>query len=236
MRYPVRFIHSVWVCGAMAFLSASCGVIDWISPAPSPTLAHPTPMAAIPTPTATPTARISGESGAALDALITKGYPLFSGAVLVARRSEILLSKGYLYANWELESPNTPQTKFRIASLTKAFTAAAILQLQGEGKLNVQDPICKYLEFCPQAGQGAGGQKGVWQEITIQHLLTHTPGIPEYTTLPGALEQANERHSHAELIATFQNEPLLFPPGGRYSYSNSNYVLLGAVVVRKGRG
>lgn len=162
--------------------------------------------------------------------MITKGYPLFSGAVLVARRGEILLSKGYLYANWELESPNTPQTKFRIASLTKAFTAAAILQLQEQGKLSVQDPICRYLERCPQAKQESGGEAGSWREITIHQLLTHTSGIPEYTTLPGALEQANLRRSHAELIASFQDEPLLFPPGERYSYSNSNYVLLGAIV------
>lgn len=228
MRTSSGLFRFLWLAVALVYLTASCGVIDGISP--TPTLPLPTPTAALPTPTATPTVRISGETGAALDQLITQSYPLFSGAVLVARRGEILLSRGYLYANWELESPNTPQTKFRIASLTKAFTAAAILQLQEQGKLSVRDPICKHLESCPSAGQDTGGQAGRWEKITIHNLLTHTSGIPEYTTLPGALEGANQRRSHNELIATFQNEPLLFPPGERYSYSNSNYVLLGAIV------
>lgn len=213
-----------------AYLSAACGVIRGPTPAKTAAPAIPTQTAALPTVLPTPTARLSGEIGRTLDDLIEKSYPLFSGSVLVARRGEILLSKGYKYANWELESPNTPHTKFRIASLTKAFTAAAILQLQEQGRLNIQDPICAYLESCPPPSPAFTDQGVSWQDITIHQLLTHTSGIPEYTTLPGALEQAGFHHTHAELIAAFQDEPLLFSPGERYSYSNSNYVLLGAIV------
>lgn len=73
----------------------------------------------------------------------------FSGAILLAREGKVLLSKGYGMANLEDETPNTPQTKFRLGSLTKQFTAAAILLLQERGKLSVQDSICKHVENCP---------------------------------------------------------------------------------------
>src|SRR6266496_3113131 len=92
----------------------------------------------------------------------------FIGSVLVARDGKVILSKGYGLANAELDVPNTPQTKFRLGSITKQFTAAAILLLQERGKLNVQDPICKYCDSCPDA----------WKEITIHHLLSHTGGLP----------------------------------------------------------
>src|SRR5215213_5502043 len=98
----------------------------------------------------------------------------FSGAVLVARDGRVVLSKGYGFANLELEVPNTPQTRFRLSSITKQFTAAAVLVLQERGKLNVQDPVCKYVENCPAA----------WQPVTIHHLLTHTSGIPNMTSFP----------------------------------------------------
>jgi CubicO group peptidase (beta-lactamase class C family) len=77
----------------------------------------------------------------------------FSGAILLARDGKILLGKGYGMANLEDETPNTPQTKFRLGSITKQFTAAAILKLQEQGKLSVQDTICKYVENCPAAWQ-----------------------------------------------------------------------------------
>src|SRR5215210_7247249 len=89
-----------------------------------------------------------------LNALVKQNR--FSGAILLAREGQILLSKGYGMANLEDETPNTPQTKFRLGSITKQFTAAAILKLQEQGKLSMQDMVCKYVENCPAA----------WQPIT----------------------------------------------------------------------
>jgi len=103
---------------------------------------------------------------------------LFSGSVLIGRQGSVLLSKGYGLADREQNIPNTSQTRFRIGSLTKQFTAMAILILESHGKLKVADPICNYLSNCPEA----------WKAITIQNLLTHTSGIPNYTVLPGYLE------------------------------------------------
>jgi CubicO group peptidase (beta-lactamase class C family) len=155
-----------------------------------------------------------------LDQFITRNYPLFSGSVLVARQGELLLSRGYKYADWELEVANTPGTKFRIASLTKPFTATAIMLLRERGLLDVEDRVCRFLAGCPAS----------WRPITIHQLLTHTSGIPDYTALPGAFEEAVSPHSVSELIESFQDEPLEFTPGESFLYSNSGYVLLGAVI------
>jgi CubicO group peptidase (beta-lactamase class C family) len=91
----------------------------------------------------------------------------FSGTVLVARDGKILLAKGYGYANAQWKTPNTLQTKFRIGSLTKQFTATAIMQLREKGLLSLQDSICKYLQPCAMA----------WQPVTLHHLLSHTSGV-----------------------------------------------------------
>ena len=98
----------------------------------------------------------------------------FMGAVLVARGSDVILNKGYGSANLEWDIPNTPATKFRLGSITKQFTAAAILLLAERGKLTLDDPIKKHLPDAPAA----------WDAITIFHLLTHTSGIPNFTSLP----------------------------------------------------
>ncbi len=98
----------------------------------------------------------------------------FSGSILVARNGQPIASKGYGMANYELNVINTPQTVFRLGSLTKQFTAMAIMQLQERGKLTVGDSICKHLADCPAA----------WQPVTIRNLLTHTGGVPNYTSLP----------------------------------------------------
>ena len=96
------------------------------------------------------------------------------GTVLVARGQEVLYSKGYGSANLEWDVPNTPNTKFRLGSVTKQFTAASILLLEERGKLNVDDPVKKYMPDAPAA----------WDKITIHHLLTHTSGIPNFTGFP----------------------------------------------------
>ena len=98
----------------------------------------------------------------------------FMGTVLVARDGAIVLDKAYGMANVEWDVPNTPATKFRLGSITKQFTAAAILLLEERGKLKVDDRIKTYLPDVPMS----------WERITIFNLLTHTSGIPNFTSLP----------------------------------------------------
>ena len=143
---------------------------------------------------------------------------LYSGSVLVARRGEILLRHGYGLAN--RTSRNTATTKFRIASLTKQFTAVLILRLQEQGKLSIDDRICSYLEFCaPQ-----------WAPITIRQLLSHSSGIPDYTEFLDFDRRQATPTTREELIARFRNEPLTSTPGSVYKYSNSGYILLGQIL------
>ncbi|HJQ25050.1 MAG TPA: serine hydrolase [Blastocatellia bacterium] len=145
----------------------------------------------------------------------------FSGSVLVARDGQPVVSKGYGMANYELNVANTPQTAFRLGSITKQFTAMAIMMLQERGKLSVSDPICKHLENCPAA----------WQPITIRHLLTHTSGIPNYTSFPGFFEKnATQPYTAASLVDLFRDKPLDFQPGEKFNYSNSGYHLLGLII------
>ena len=142
----------------------------------------------------------------------------FSGSVLVDRDGKVVFSKGYGLANLEFEIPNTPQTKFRLGSITKQFTAAAILLLQERGKLSVQDPVCKYyVDSCPAS----------WSEITIHHLLTHTSGIPNYTNFPDWQKTMMIPVTIDSLIGRFKDRPLEFKPGTKMSYGNSGYVTLG---------
>lgn len=171
------------------------------------------------TPTSIPEL-VSGPIGKKLDEYLSEDNPLFSGSILVAKDGEILLNRGYNYANWELKVPNSPQTKFRISSITKPFTATLIMMLYERGLIDLEERMCRYLPNCPTH----------WQEITIYNLLNHTSGIPEYTTLLGADQVSRDPHNVSGLIDLFREEPLNFTPGDSYQYSNSNYILLGAVI------
>ena len=163
---------------------------------------------------------VAGGLGQVLDDYFTQDKPLFSGSVLVAQDGEVLLSKGYNYANWELKAPASAMTKYRISSITKPFTATMILMLAEKGLLNLDDPLCVHLADCPDS----------WGDISIQNLMAHTSGVPEYTTLLGADAQSREPHNVSALIDLFDDEELEFSPGSSYQYSNSNYILLGAVI------
>ena len=144
----------------------------------------------------------------------------FSGAILLARDGEILVNKGYGMANYEHGIPNTSQTKFRIGSLTKSFTAAAIMMLQEQGKLSVNDPLSKYIPDYPNG-----------DKIQLVHLLTHTSGIPDHTKLPGFYKDRRVYpFKLTETIARFKNLPLEFAPGEKFSYSSSGYILLGYII------
>ncbi len=146
------------------------------------------------------------------------GY--LNGSLLIASNEKIYINKGIGMANWEHMVPNKPTTKFRIGSLTKAFTSFAIFQLHEEKKLNIHDCIGKYIRNYPQDNK-----------ITIYHCLTNTSGIPNFTSfddfwfksmrLPSTLE---------ELIDSFKNMELEFEPGSRFEYSNSGYIVLTAII------
>jgi CubicO group peptidase (beta-lactamase class C family) len=144
----------------------------------------------------------------------------FSGSILVARDGKVLVSKGYAMANLEYEAPNTPQTRFRLGSITKQFTATAIMMLEERGKLNVQDSVCKYVTDCP----------ATWQAVTIRHLLSHTSGIPNFTSFPDYIKTMTQPTTMDSLIARFKDKPLDFQPGEQWRYSNSGYVLLGHII------
>jgi CubicO group peptidase (beta-lactamase class C family)/uncharacterized protein YneR len=141
----------------------------------------------------------------------------FMGTVLVARGGEVLLSKGYGSANLEWNIPNSPATKFRLGSVTKQFTAASILLLEERGKLKTDDPVKKFMPDAPAA----------WDKVTIFHLLTHTSGIPSFTSFPDYASQEGTATTPEKLVARFRDKPLDFQPGEKWSYSNSGYVLLG---------
>ena len=196
----------------ICLMPTACGGIPvTISPSPSPTESPP------PTPTPEPDV-----SAAKIDDLLnlhTEGET-FTGAVLVARNGEILLSQGYGLADRNKQIPNSAQTKFRLGSITKQFTAVAILILQEQGLLNVQDHICAYLPECPD----------VWQAVTIHHLLIHTSGIPNLTSFPDFADFKAIPTTPEQTITRFKDKPLDFQPGEKWAYSNSGYVLLGYLI------
>jgi CubicO group peptidase (beta-lactamase class C family) len=159
---------------------------------------------------------------ATLDTMLTKLYPADApgAAVIAVRDGRTVLRKAYGMADLELGVPLQPDMVFRIGSMTKQFTAVAILMLVEEGKLAVSDPITKFLPDYPTGGK----------TITIEHLLTHTSGIKSYTDMPDFLANIRKDYTVKELIDHFKDQPMEFEPGERYQYDNSGYFLLGAIV------
>ena len=145
----------------------------------------------------------------------------FNGSVLVAEEGKVIYKSGFGYANHEWSIPNQPDTKHRLASITKQFTAMLIVQLAAENKLDLNAPISTYLPDYPK-------DKG--DEITIHHLLTHTSGIPNYTSFRNFRKLERNFYQPKELIQLFADSTLLFTPGDRFDYSNSGYVVLGVIV------
>jgi CubicO group peptidase (beta-lactamase class C family) len=121
----------------------------------------------------------------------------FSGAILVTKEGEILLSKGYSMANYELDVANTPSTKFRLASLTKQFTAMAIMLLQEQGLLSVHDNIQKYIADYPNG-----------DKITIHHLLNHSSGMYDVGYLATYKEEILKPHTNEKVINLYKKLPL----------------------------
>ena len=156
-----------------------------------------------------------------MDAYLQAHHELgrFLGSVIVVRDGETLFTNGYGMASLEHQVTNSPQTKFRIGSITKQFTAAAILQLQDRGQLDVQEPVTTYLPDYPNGDR-----------ITLHHLLTHTAGIPNLTNFPDYVEWMRLPTTLEGQMARFQDMPLEFEPGAQYSYSNSGYILLTQII------
>jgi CubicO group peptidase (beta-lactamase class C family) len=168
------------------------------------------------------------EATARVDELLTQKTRdgTFTGSVLIAQDGVVFLSKGYGLADRAQGIPNTPQTRFHLGSLSKQFTAMAILILESQGKLSVDDPICSYIEDCPAA----------WQDITIHNLLTHTSGLSReqsdqrYWSIETAAIGPATPSDHAYFLGLAPALPLDTRPGEQYAYSNFGYVLLAHII------
>ena len=149
-------------------------------------------------------------------------YRQFNGTVLVAEGGKVILKKGYGLANMEWNIANEPDTKFRLGSITKQFTSMIIMQLVAEGKIQLNGKITDYL---PDYRKDTGDQ------VTIHHLLTHTSGIPSYTSLPNFFKDiSRDPYTVDEFVKQFCSGNFTFDPGSKYSYNNSGYFLLGAII------
>lgn len=144
----------------------------------------------------------------------------FMGAALVAKGARVIFSKGYGSADLEWNVPNAPNTKFRLGSVTKQFTAGPILLLEERGKLSVQDPVKKYVANAPAS----------WDRITIFNLLTHTSGIPNFTSFPDYPKLEPFATTAKEEVERLFDKPLDFQPGESWSYSNSGYLVLTYII------
>jgi CubicO group peptidase (beta-lactamase class C family) len=144
-----------------------------------------------------------------------------SGTLLVAHAGTTVMTRSYGWSDSANGSPNRIDTRFRIGSITKQFTAMAVLLLQEQGKLRVTDPVCDYVTSCPRQ----------WRPVTLHHLLAHTSGIANFYNRVDVLPH-DRAITPAHLVATIAGWPLEFPAGSRFRYSNSGYAILGHVIER----
>jgi len=166
-------------------------------------------------------AKTNNEINEEIDQLLDKYYSMnkFMGSVLVAKAGEVIFSKGYGYANIAHDVPNTSETVFRLGSLTKQFTAVAVLQLYERGLLDVKDPVSRYIPDYPNG-----------EKITIHNLLNHTSGIPSFTDFDEFNDINKNDMEIDEIIELFSNRDLEFDPGEMFKYSNSGYLLLTKII------
>jgi CubicO group peptidase (beta-lactamase class C family) len=158
----------------------------------------------------------------AVDAILSEQYEHDGpgATALIYKNGEVIYRKGFGYANIELGVKMQPEHVFEIGSITKQFTAIAILILEEQGKLKVEDEITKFIPDYPTNGK----------IITIHHLLNHTSGIKSYTAMQSFRKLARTDMTPTELIDVFKNEPMDFDPGEQYRYNNSGYILLGHII------
>ncbi|MET3035578.1 serine hydrolase domain-containing protein [Chryseobacterium sp. NRRL B-14859] len=143
------------------------------------------------------------------------------GVFMVTRKGKPVYRKAFGKANLELDVNMNPDNVFQIGSMTKQFTAVAVLMLEQQGKLSVNDPLSKYIEDYP------GGDK-----ITLHHLLTHTSGIKDFTKMKSLPSIAQKEMKPEAMVDFFKNEPVDFAPGEKFDYNNSGYVVLGYIIER----
>lgn len=157
------------------------------------------------------------------DQLLQAQYPADGpgAAVLVTRKGQVIYQKAVGMADMELDVPLKTDHVFRIGSVTKQFTAAAILKLAEQGKLGLQDEITKFIPDYPTQGK----------KITVEHLLNHTSGIKSYTSMEEWTPMVHRKDfTPTELVDFFKNQPMDFDPGTQYRYNNSGYILLGVII------
>lgn len=149
-------------------------------------------------------------------------YRQFNGAVLVAENGKVVYKGAFGMANIEWNIPNTPDTRFRLGSITKQFTAMLTLQLVEQGKIKLDGKVSDYLPDY---------RKDIGEKVTVHHLLTHTSGIPSYTGQPGFIENVSRNpYKVNEFVKKYASGNLEFEPGSKFSYNNSGYFLLGAII------
>ena len=187
--------------------------------------APPSPTAALAPPTAStmPTAP-SSRAPTAVPDLASRFREIlgtdFNGSALVSRDGDLLFAEGIGMADDANGISNTPETRFRLGSVTKQFTAMAVLMLASQGLLKTTDPLCDYVVTCPDA----------WDVVTIEHLLSHSSGIANFLDQPGF--DPMKAATPADTVASVADIPLVFEPGASFEYSNTGYVLLGMVIER----
>ncbi|MEM6699904.1 MAG: serine hydrolase domain-containing protein, partial [Bacteroidota bacterium] len=161
-------------------------------------------------------------SNTKFDEILAKEFTIAGpgATALVAKNGKVIYKNAIGHANFELDVPMQVDNVFRIGSITKQFTAVAILMLEEQGKLSLQDEITKYIEDYPTQGK----------TITIEHLLTHTSGIKSYTNIPKFFGKAREDLTPMEVIDFFKGEEMEFDPGDQWNYNNSGYFVLGAII------
>ena len=144
-------------------------------------------------------------------------------SIAVVKDGEVVLAKGYGLANVELGVPATENTVYQLASVTKTFTATAVMMLVQDGKLTLDDKITERLADLPKA----------WEKVTVRHLLSHTSGIKSYTSLRDFGKTVRKDYAPRDLLELVSKEPLEFSPGDKWNYSNTNYFLLGMLIEKE---
>ena len=149
-------------------------------------------------------------------------YRVFNGSALVAENGKIIYKGAFGMANMEWSIPNAPDTRFRLGSITKQFTSMLTLQLVEQGKIKLDGKISDYLPDY---------RKDIGDKVTVHHLLTHTSGIPSYTGQPGFFENVSRNpFKVTDFVTKHTSGNLEFEPGSKFSYNNSGYFLLGAII------
>ncbi|HJY63461.1 MAG TPA: serine hydrolase [Ignavibacteria bacterium] len=167
---------------------------------------------------------LSQDKNNQIDALVQQYYEMgqINGSVLVAEGGNVIFSNSVGYSDIEKKIENKPDTKFRLASVTKQFTATLIMQLVEKGKLSLEGKLSEYLPYY---------RKDIGDKVTIHQLLNHTSGIPGYTELPGFMtNEVSKKVEVKDFVIKFCSNDLSFEPGTKWSYNNSGYFILGAVI------